>query len=383
MVAFVELGDGTPSIAVRTFDAVGVPDPLVVVSDRWDTPISFSNPVVASLSDGGYAVAWSDYSVDGDELGVAVRRLNAVGEPVGATRSASGLREGAQFDADVVATADELIVAWIDHATVATAPDIRFQKFTHSLSPVGDEETLADSPLAEGGISLLATSDGGFAAAWRESSEGLETVVVEWHGREHRVAPSFLPADSDDRPALAELDDDHLLVVFESAWEYEPGTSHVEYVLGAVITRSGPRDVESFLLEPLDPAYALALDVEQRRVAAVRAAGRIYVSWTSSPIDGQAAGEETWVKELIWDPDSLTLDIGLVEVPLPRTIGHRNGDQRAVGLSSAYYGDGTALLCAWTDYGRGFGDGAGAPDVVSELIPLPILRDDRLLGGGE
>jgi hypothetical protein len=382
-VVFVELGEGSPAIGIRTVDPVGVPDALSLVNEPTDTPVSFSNPVIASLPDGGYAVAWSDYSIDGDELGVAVRRLNHLGEPLGATRSASGVRVGAQFDADIVVTADEVVVAWVDHASVTTAPDIRLQRFTHQLGLVGDEETLTDSPLAEGAVSLLATTDGSFAAAWRESSGGLETVVVKWRGLEYRVEPSFLPPDSDDRPTLVELDDGHLLVAFERAWEYEPGTGHVEYVEAAVVSESGARRVVSYPVAPLHPSYADAVEVEQRHVAAVRSGDLVYLSWTSSPIDGDPAGEETWIKELLWDAETEALDISQVEARLPRTTSHRDGDQRAVGIASAPYGTDSALVCAWTDYGRVFGAGSGAPDVVSELIPIPILRDDRLLEAGE
>lgn len=71
---------------------------------------------------------------------------------------------------------------------------------------------------------------------------------------------------------------------------------------------------------------------------------------------------------------------GRSEIPLPRHDAHRADDQRAPALAATPLFPGGALATAWDDYGRVFGPTQGKPDVVAELIPVPILR--TTLGGG-
>lgn len=76
----------------------------------------------------------------------------------------------------------------------------------------------------------------------------------------------------------------------------------------------------------------------------------------------------------------MTLGLSSPEIPLPRHPVHGFDDQRAPALAATPLHPGGALATAWDDYGRVFGPTQGKPDVVAELIPVPILR--TTLGGG-
>ncbi len=121
------------------------------------------------------------------------------------------------------------------------------------------------------------------------------------------------------------------------------------------------------------------MTIGQGRPNVIRVGDELLVTWTSARIVGDSRGEEVWLKSVTWSPGDATLGVGEIEQPLPREDEHREDDQRASALASMPYSNELALVCAWDDQGRTFGAISGAPDVVAELIPVPMLRDDALL----
>ena len=91
--------------------------------------------------------------------------------------------------------------------------------------------------------------------------------------------------------------------------------------------------------------------------------------------------EELWLKPLDWS--SAALDLSQPELPLPRWPSHLSGDQRRPALAASPQPFGVALATAWDDHGRVFGSVEGTPDVVAELMPLPLLRKPVLDGGAQ
>ena len=292
---------------------------------------------------------------------------------------------GAQYDPDIVWTGGVIVGAFVDSSNLDTAPDIRWRTFTDGVG--APEELLAGTTAAEFNVALAPTFDG-VAVAWRESSGFVETVrarryrgsdFVEWS-----VAPAFLAPDSVDRPAIIELDETHLLLVYTEAWTDETGTSHIGRLRYAVLADDSPGAVVGKSVPATAPGYEDATTISQGRPNAIRLGDELFVAWTSARVVGDTLGQEVWLKPVTWDVDDATLGVAQVERPIPREPWHREGDQRSVGLASMPYSrNDAALACAWDDRGRTFGAVAGAPDVVSELIPMPMFRNDALLEVGE
>ena len=105
----------------------------------------------------------------------------------------------------------------------------------------------------------------------------------------------------------------------------------------------------------------------------------MYLSWRAAAASGDPKAEELWLRELQWNGSSITLGTPL---RLPRWDAHTAGDQRFPALAASPLGPEGALVTAWDDYGLVFGKDEGAPDVVVELIPVPVLRKNLLIDGG-
>lgn len=358
-VAFVTAIPAPVTLGLLTCDSVGVPasPPVTVAADVSVT--ANAHPVVAALPGGKYAVAYTDLNADGDGLGIAVRSVDVATKQVGSLVRVNTTKTFGQHDVDLVWSGTELVAAWVDDSKLtASGADIRMRRFNSSLAPVSSEEILANGLAQESGVAL-ATFGTGWAAAWRSALSGTETIVVKTASASWSVAVAS-PGPAEDKPALAELDASHLLVVFS---EGAPAR------LRGAILDTASQNVSPFPITPSVAPYSTDNTLAQTHPNAVRAGSRLFVAWRSALVTGDAKAEELWLKELDWT--SPTLDLSKGEITLPRWPAHLKDDQRRAALAVT---GGGALAAAWDDYGRVFGSVEGTPDVVAELIPLPILR---------
>lgn len=366
-VAFVTSLPAPLTLGLSTFDSVGVPAgvPVTVAADTSVTVNA--HPVVAALPGGKYALAYTDMNADGDGLGIAVRTVDAVTKQVGPLVRANTTKTFGQHDVDLIWTGTELVAAWVDDSKLPTSgSDVRMRRFNASLAPLGSEEILANSNAHESGVAL-ATFGSGWAAAWRSVSAGTETIVAKTTGASWSV-PVTSPGPAEDKPALAELDATHLLLVFS---EGTPAR------LRGAILDTASQTVTPFPIAPAVAPFSTDATIAQSHPNTVRAGSRLFVAWRSALVPGDAKAEELWLKELDWT--SPTVDLSKVEITLPRWPSHLADDQRRPALAAV---GGGALATAWDDYGRVFGSVEGTPDVVAELIPLPVLRKSTLLDAG-
>jgi len=63
---------------------------------------------------GKYAVAYTDFNGDGDELGIALRIVDPEIAPTGTPAHANATTIFSQYDPDVIATSSGLVLAWVD-----------------------------------------------------------------------------------------------------------------------------------------------------------------------------------------------------------------------------------------------------------------------------
>jgi hypothetical protein len=374
-VVFVE-PEPSPAIRLRHFGAKGEPGATITVSSG-SSPVLFANPVVAALPGSRFAVAWTDFSSDGDELGIGARivTVSQGSLALGALTFANAGRDFSQLDADILWTGSELVVAWVDLADAATAPDLRLRRFSATfVGSSSQDETLAATASSETNVALSRFGSS-WAAAFRSATGGSEIIRARAGTIEWSVGP-FLPAPADDHPALAELDSGHLLLVFtEGTDPGSTGVANTPRLRAAILDVAAPGLTASFELTPARAATA-APSVALSHPNLVRGSdGRLYIAWRSSSLPGDPAGEELWLHAGTWSAanSELTLE---AEIALPRAAAHSVGDQRFPALVAAPLWPSGALATAWTDFGRTFGGQSGAPDVVAEFIPTPVLRLD-------
>jgi len=389
-----------PLVGLAAFDAGGEPRARIPVSVGAN-PLLSANPVVAALpgSPASYAVAWSDFNGDGNELGIALRRVSVsvadgsklptVGAPAGAALSALQFANSgsafSQYDPDVLAVGDSLVVAWTDSADSDTAPDVRFRVFSSNsagFTPQTADQTLSATSAFEGNVSLAAF-DASWAAAWRASTpDGHETIEIRDSGSGTRwsVGP-HLPSNSADHPALADLGNGRLLVLYTVGTDPEAtGTANVGKLRAAVLDRA-LRSVTAVDVTPSSAALANPI-VAESEPSLVSAGSTWYFAWRSAAQPGDANGDELWLRRVsAAGASSLTLD---AEQRLPRWPTGTPGDQRSPALFVAPPLTATpalpapapngGLLLAWDDYAKTAGASEGQPDVLTQFAPLPLLR---------
>ncbi len=236
----------TPHVGIAAFAPSGTALASPMLVSGGSTAVLFSDPVLAAVPGGKYVAAWTDFGDDGDELGVAVRLVDPLVAPTGSPIHANTTTDFSQFDADVVWTGSQLIVAWADDSSATTGPDIRYRAFSTSLTPATFvEQTLSADPGTDGAVCLTAFN-GSWAAAWRHvDSGGMETIHASAGGTKWTVGP-HTPGPPDDKPALVELDSSTLLLVFTE------GTM----LGGAILDVAAPGATAAFSLNRLGSTVA-------------------------------------------------------------------------------------------------------------------------------
>ena len=94
------------------------------------------------LPNNRYAVVWTEHSAGTPDI--ALRLVTPGKTPSGAPRCPHADRGGPQQDADVLWTGKEVVVAWTD------SQDVRYRRFSSTLSPLEDEQNLGATAAAEG-----------------------------------------------------------------------------------------------------------------------------------------------------------------------------------------------------------------------------------------
>jgi len=370
-VAYLEPNDVPLSLSLATFGAKGAATGITNMFTSQSTIVDQSSPVLAGLPGNLYAAAWSDYGGDGDELGVAVRIVNPSVVATAAPTFANVTTAFSQYDPDIIWTGSELVVAWADDSDPATEPDLRFRTFDSSFNPTSGEQTLADTPDSEADVAL-AVFDGSWAAAWRDDANGLETIQVTaaGGGTQWSVGPAFLPAPVTAKPALAQLDATHLLVVYAVGLETgDSGVGNDSVIQVAVLSTAAQGAVSGSAVPALAPA-GMGLDQSLPNVVSME--GSTFLSWWTAAALGSSNGEQLWVKSVGWNGASL--DLTQMEITLPRWPQANLGDQRDPALAASGLIPGGAIVAGWDDFGQSLAEGEGQEDVVMEMIPVPVLR---------
>jgi cysteine-rich repeat protein len=369
-VVFVEDSASPRAVRLRAFDPKGVPGNLVTVAQDG-TLLANSDPVVAALPGGKYAVAYTDLHADGSSRGVALRIVDPAASSVGPLVRVNSPTLLNQSNADIVWTGTELVVAYQDETTTNTKIDARVARFAENGSPKGGAVALAATTDGESRLSL-APFAGGYAVAWVGAGLAKHTLNVQAAGVKWSLT---LPSTTEQKslPALAELDATRLLLVYATG-----GTSGtVGRLHAAVLDSSSPGPLVPFDIAPLVEPYASDASLGQIQPALARVGDRIYVAWKSTAVPSTVAETELWLKEMPWSTSAagtLTFDLSKAEIALPRYVAHTKGRQELPALAAMPLPFGAALAAGWEDRGRVFGSIEGFPDVVAELMPLPIVR---------
>ncbi len=149
-------------------------------TDNWQR-----EPVIATLSDGGFVVIWQSYGQDGSGSGVYGQRYNRSGVKSGAEFQINSHIAGDQGSAAVAALSDGgFVVIWPSKAGHVSDFEVYGQRYDSRGAKSGAEFMVTRYGYdGQGAPSVAALSDGGFVVTWLPFAEdGSESGV---HGQRY------------------------------------------------------------------------------------------------------------------------------------------------------------------------------------------------------
>lgn len=157
-------------IFVQTFDADGDPVGSPVRLQSVQGLFNDTDPTIAALEGGGFAVAWSGRTPDAQGTDVFVQVFDANGDTDGATQRLQGMA-GNLFDETPAIAALEgggFVVTWTGNTSDGQLSDIFAQRFDEEGNAAGDRIRLQgeEGTHWDSVSKVVALPDGGFAISW-------------------------------------------------------------------------------------------------------------------------------------------------------------------------------------------------------------------------
>jgi hypothetical protein len=178
-----ETQDGSGSdIHGQRFDAGGEPIGAEFLVNTFTTGNQY-DPHVGRASDGGFVVSWTSPS-DGSSYGIAARRFDASGDPIGAEFVVNTLAAGNQNSGDLAVDANGNFVAvWEDCCRDGSGTAIFGQRFDAADNRLGGEFQVNNYATGFQQLPSVSVSPvGGFVVVWRsELGDGSAGAVFARH----------------------------------------------------------------------------------------------------------------------------------------------------------------------------------------------------------
>jgi Ca2+-binding RTX toxin-like protein len=224
------LGDNSGAgIKAQLYGATGTPIGNEFLINQV-TNTSQLYPSVASLSHGGFVVAWEDRSGQGGDTsfsGIKARILKADGSFATSEFLVNSTTLNDQGQVSVAGLSDGAFVATWHHLESGSAYDIRARFFDAGGIPFGPEFIVDDSTASEVVPKVAALSNGTYAIVWQDNGSAGETDGSGYHirgtvfsGNGARVSNEFIvnttTVGDQTSPDIAALPDGTFVVTWTS-----------------------------------------------------------------------------------------------------------------------------------------------------------------------
>jgi len=140
-------------------------------------------PAIAHLSSDEFVIVWTSAGVDGQSTGVAAQRFTSTGTPLGSEFVVNPSTAGAQYSADVSASAQGFVVSWTSKyagANASPVAQVKARLFDNSGLAVSDEFAVSiDSTSNQEQSRAVFVSPQLLAIAWQgEAQDGIAGDIV-------------------------------------------------------------------------------------------------------------------------------------------------------------------------------------------------------------
>ena len=213
---------GGPGIKAQIFDAKGtkVGKELALTADY-----NYS-PQIAALSDGGFVVAWQDghYSVEDIVAQAYTDSGIKVGQPMLVNTSGVGATFSTQNEHQVVGLSNGgFAVTWTDKNGDASGYGVKVQAFNDKGTKVGTE-ILANTTTQSNQYhpQITALKNGGFAVAWDDWSGDIDVQAQVFDNAGAKIGAEILvnttKGGAQDSNKIAALEDGGFVVTWTEGW---------------------------------------------------------------------------------------------------------------------------------------------------------------------
>jgi hypothetical protein len=242
-------------------------------------------PTIDGLSDGGYVVSWMSNAQDGSGWGIYAQRYGASGAAVGGEVRVNSTTLNDQHAPTIAALSDGgYVVSWISNAQDGSGAGIYAQRYAASGTAVGSEvrvnSTTLDHQLAPTTDGL---SDGGYVVSWMSNAQdgsgyGVYTQRYDASGVAvgGEVRVNSTTLDSQQQPTIGALSDGGYVVSWMSNAQDGSGW-------GIYAQRY---DVSGVAVGGEVRVNSTTLDSQQQPTIGALSNGGYVVSWTSPGLDG-------------------------------------------------------------------------------------------------
>ncbi len=244
-------------------------------------------PAVAALGDDGFVVVWESAGQDGSGLGVYAQRFDKAGRRQGVETQVHVSAGGDQWQPAVASLGDGgFAVAWASRHEPASGLDVYMRRFTKAGQPQGGEILVNQTQGADQGEPAIAALGAGTVVVWTSPGRigsGLDvfgqrlTQTGDLAGAEFLV--NRMTQHDQFWPALTAIGDGFL-----AAWTSarQDGSGHGVYAQG--FAANGTR---------VDAEFRMNTTTEHNQFAPALVAldqGRFAAAWTSALQDGSGRG---------------------------------------------------------------------------------------------
>lgn len=278
------------SVQAQRYDAAGRTVGAEFVVNAFTTGAQFG-PDAGASRDGHLVVVWTSDLIDGGGRGIAARRFDASGAPVGSEFLVNTYTTGTQTSSSIAVQPDgSFVIVWSDLGRNAPLSAVIGRRYDAHGDPIGDEFVVA-APSAQSSPALPSVStdpEGAFVVAWT-GGDGNATGTFA-----RRFDPSGSPIGSD-----------FLVNTYTtggqfgfSAWRHVAADGRGNFI----VTWSGQRgdDVEGSFIQRFSASgvrrgaevrvNTFTTGPQQRSSIASDEVGNFVVTWQSQNQDGSGYG---------------------------------------------------------------------------------------------
>ena len=283
------LQDGSSfGVYAQRYDAAGAP--VGGETQVNTTTIDRQQDVeITALNDGGYIIAWESDNQDGDGYGVYTQRYDAAGAPVGGETQVNTTTASNQHSPTIAGLNDGgYVIAWTSGSQDGDGNGVYMQRYDNAGVPLGSETQVNTTTIEDQDTAAVTVlQNGDFVITWESSNQDGDGIGVYMQRYDSAGVPlgsetqvNTTTVNGQDDPHIAALDNGGFVITWESSLQDGDGNG----LYGQIFDSAG---------NPVGGEFQINTETtdsqQDQRVEALPNGGFIVI-WESNLQDGDQYG---------------------------------------------------------------------------------------------